>query len=288
MKNFFSINKTDNRDADSFDEVPYLAATVSEGVRAKMKDAFSVVEEEYTAPQPTAEEAALKKKMNRYWMLCFGCLMGSIILFFGGTSAGIYTSLPYLHVIDGGLLIASLVFNFKARRLGNQQTKTANDSLKLDFTEAGKKLEEAAAEAARELGVPEQALSVDILPFHYIVKGGERKPAGKKGRFDNVSVSVFVRDGDLCMATAQELYRVPLSEIRGVREYDEDFEIEMWLKPEAEDSDRYKAYGIRKSGILARKGHGYFGVDIGGEYEVLVPCYDFPAVDGLLKLTRLS
>lgn len=141
MKNFFSINKTDNRDADSFDEVPYLAAVVSEGVQAKMREAFSVVEEEYTTPQPTEEDMALKKRMNRYWMLCFGCLVGSIALFFGGTRAGLYASLPYLHVVDGGLLIASLVFNFKARRLGSQQTKVANDSLKIDFTEASKKLE---------------------------------------------------------------------------------------------------------------------------------------------------
>ncbi len=288
MKNFFSINKTDDREADRFDDTPYLAAEVSEGVRAKMKEAFSVVGEEYTAPPLTEEETAARKKMNRYWMLCFGCLVGSIALFFGGTRAGLYTSLPYLHIIDAGLLIASLVFNFKARRLGNQQTKTANDHVKLDFTEASKKLEEAAAEAARELGVPKQAISVDVLPFHYIVKGGERKPAGKRGRFDNISVSMFIRDGALCIATARELYRLPLTEIRGVREYDEDFEIEMWLKPEAEDSDTYKPYGIRKSGILARKGHGYFGVDIGGELEILVPCYDFPAVDGLLKLTRIS
>ena len=69
-----------------------------------------------------------------------------------------------------------------------------------------KLLEEAAADAARELGVPNTALSVDILPYHYIMKGNNATPAGKKNRFDNLSVSLFVREGKLCLATADQTH----------------------------------------------------------------------------------
>ncbi len=288
MKNLFSINKTFDREADDFDDTPYLAARVSEEVRAKMKSAFSVIEDEYAAHEPTEEEKAQKKKMGRYWLLCFGCLVASMILFFGGTRAGLYTSMPYLHVIDVGLLIASIVFNIKARKMSNAQSKLNEDNIQIDFNEASKQLERAAAEAAKELGVPTSALSVDILPFHYTVKGNEVRPAGKKGRFDNISVSMYIRDGALCMATAQELFRVPLSEIRGYREYDEDFEIDMWLKPEESDSDKYNGYNLRKSGLIGRKGHGYIGVDIGGEFEILVPGYDASLVTELLKILKIA
>ena len=286
MKNLFSINKTENRDANDFDETPYLAATVSEAVQSKLKGSFAIVEDKMTPHEPTEEEKALKKKSTLYWLLCAGCLIAAFALFFGGDRTGLYASLPVLHVVDAGLLVASLVFNFKARRITRKQAEVGNEHIRFDFSEATKQLQEAAAEAARELGVPDQALSVDILPFHYIIKGNEMRPAGKKGHFDNLSVSVYVSDGALCMATAQELFRIPLEEIRGYREYDEDFELDMWLKPEESDSDKYREYGLRRSGMMGRRGHGYFGIDVGGEFEILVPCYDFPPVRELLHLTQ--
>ena len=288
MKNLFSINKTTDKEINEPDDTLYLAARVSEEVRARMKNAFSVVEDEYAVHRPTEEEAALKKKMNRYWILAFSCLAGSMVLFFGGTRAELYTSTPFLHVIDGGLLIASLVFNFKARRISNERNRLGENNIQFDFTEASKQLEKAAAEAAKELGVPSSALSVDILPFHYVIKGGAIRSADKKGRYNVLSVSMYVRDDALCMATAQELFRVPLSEIRGYREYDEDFTIDMWLKPEESDSDRYKDFNLRKSGLMGRRGHGYVGIDIGGAYELLVPGYDAPAVIALLKIVPIA
>ena len=283
MKNLFSINKTSNNNAMELDVTPYHAATVSEEVKAKLKSAFSIVEEEYAPPEPTEEEKALRKKGNRYWLICLVCLVAGVAMFFGGSKLGIYTSMPFLHVIELGLVIAAMVFNFKARRLNRQQLKLSEAHTALDFTEASKRLEAAAAEAARELGVPTTALTVDIFPYHYKQEGDKTLRVGKRGKYDNLAVSVFVKDRKLCFATAQELISVPLSEVGGYVEYDEDFELDMWLKAEEPDSDKYKEFGIRKSGFLAHKGHGYFGLKIGEDYEVLIPCYDFGPVKALLE-----
>ena len=284
MKNLFSINKTENPDAMDFDVTPYHAATVSEEVRAKLKGAFSIVEEQTTPRELTEEEKALRKRSNRYWLICLGCLLGAVALFVADTKAGIYGSMPFLHVIDFVLLAASIVFNVKAKRAGRKVTEAQGDSLKMDFSEASRKLEEAAAEAAKELGVPATALTVDVFPYHYKMKGDTLLRVGKEGKFDNLAVSVFVKDAKLCFATAQELFAVPLAEVKGFREYDEDFELDMWLKPEDPDSDKYKSFGIRKSGFFSHKGHGYFGLRIGEDaYEVLIPCYDFEAVKALLE-----
>lgn len=284
MKNLFSINKTDNKDASELDSVPYLAATVSEEVRTLLKNAFSVVEEETAPREPTEEELALRKKGNRYWLICLTCLFASVALFFGGTKAGIFQAVPALHTVVLGLLAVSIVFNVKAKRLGRKQSEAQSESMKFDFSEASKRLEEAASKAAAELGVPARALTVDIFPFHYKLDGDKVLRVGKKGKFDNLAVSVFVKDKSLCFATAKELYAIPLAEITGYREYDEDFELDMWLKTEEPDSDRYKAFGLRKSGFLSHKGHGYFGLLIGQDaYEVLIPCYDFEAVKALLE-----
>ena len=282
MKNLFSINKTDNPDATGFDGNPYLSKTVSEEVRAKLKGAFSIVEEQTAPREQTEEEKALSKKANRYWAVCFVCLVGAIALFFADAKAGIYGSMSFLHAIDLALLVTSIVFNFKAKRVNRRINESQGESLKMDFTEASQRLEAAAAEAAAELGVPATALTVDVFPYHYKMKGDTVLRVGKEGKFDNLAVSVFVEDEKLCLATAQELFAVPLARVKGFREYDEDFEIDIWLKPEEHDSDRYKEFGIRKSGFLSRKGHGYFGLRIGEDYEVLIPCYDWAPVKALL------
>lgn len=287
MKNLFSINRTEGRDQNEFDPSPYLVAHVSDAVQNKLKNSFSVMEEEFTPRELSEEDKALKKKASLYWGLCVGCLAGSFALFFVGDRLGLYNAFPFLHVADVGCLIASLVFHFKARRITRRQTNSANDRIRMDFTEATKLLQEAAADAARELNVPDTALSVDILPFHYIMKGNSPVPALKKNRFDNLSVSLFLREGNLCLATAQERFDIPLSAIRGYRDYDLDFEVEMWLKPEDSESDKYKDFGIRRSGLLGRKCHGYCGIDVGGEYEILIPRYDFEPTRELLGLTKI-
>ena len=288
MKNLFSVNKTHSLEASDFDEVPYLSARVSEEVKDKLKNAFSFVEEEIPQHEPTEEELALKKQGTCYWVICVVCFLASLILFFGGSRLELYDSMPALYALDLGLMVAAIVFNFKARRISRKQMSANESRVNVDFTEATKRLEAAAAEAAKELGVPEGALSVDILPFHYKIKDREPLPVGKKNRFDNLSVSMYVEDGHLCMATAQELYRIPLSEIRGYRAYDEDFEIDMWLKPEEHDSEKYAEFGIRKSGFFSRKARGFFGLDIGGRYEVLIPGYDFSQIRKILQISEIS
>lgn len=283
MKNLFSINKTDRPDAMDFDVTPYHTATVSEEVRAKLKGAFAIVEEEYAPHEPTPEEVALRKKANRYWLLTVIFLVSGVTLFFGGSNLGIYDSMPYLLFLDLALVIAAMVFNFKARKINREQTKMNEQKTAVDFTEASQRLEAAAAEAAAELGVPAAALTVDVLPYHYKIDGDKTLRVGKRGKYDNLAVSVYVKDKALCLATAQELFSIPLTEIKGFREYDEDFELDMWLKPDAPDSEAYKSYGIRKSGFFSHKAHGYFGLLLGGEYEVLIPCYDFGSVKALLQ-----
>jgi hypothetical protein len=221
-------------------------------------------------------------------------MIGGISLFFIGTRAGWYEATPFLHILDVGLVAAALFFNLKSKKATNRLRSVSESNVTMDFTEASKLLEEAAAEAARELGIPKNALSVDVLPFHYIMKENYYTrddapvPAGKKNRFDNLSVSLFVKGDHLCLATARELYRIPLSDVRGYRVYDEDYAVEMWLKPEDSDSDKYQAYNIRKNGFLGRKAHGYMGLDIAGEFEILIPGYDFEQVKELLKVSPLS
>lgn len=288
MKNLFSINKTQDPEATEFDQNPYVSRRVSEKVRQGMKDAFAFMAEDSTPKEPSQEEKALRKTESRYWLLCLVCLVGAVVLFLVGSRTGLYRDMAYLHILDLSLLVTAILCNFKARRINRQQGRLRSESTKTDLSEASRRLEAATAEAARELGVPANALSIDVFPYHYKQKGDTLLRVGKPGRYDNLSTSVFLQKEALCFATAQELFAIPLSELRGFREYDEDFETDMWLKPQDSDSDRYKEFHIRKIGFFGRKGHGYFGLQIGTEYEVLIPCYDWPLVKELLERHGVS
>ena len=79
MKNLFSIKLSDG-DAAELDMSPYLAATASPEVRAKMRSAFSIVEEATTPKELTEEEKQLRAKGNRYWTACLACIAATLIL----------------------------------------------------------------------------------------------------------------------------------------------------------------------------------------------------------------
>ncbi len=281
MKNLFSINRTDNKESAVFDENPYLAARVSADIHYRLEHVFDDALAEPTPPPETEESRAQKRKGRIYWIICGASLVLALILFvlsqqMTGTAASSMT------VIYMGLLVVSIVFNYMARRLARKQTKDERAVMEIDYAAMTAKLEEISAEAARELGVPADARSMEILPYHYKEVSGGTTPAGKRNRFDNVAVSAWVESGVLCMASAQELFRVPLCDIRGLREIDEAFEIDYWLKSEAHDSETYKAFNIRKVGFMARKCRGYTAVDVGGDFEFFVPCYDRTVLANLI------
>lgn len=290
MKNFFSVNKTDNTDNTDYDVNPYLARRVSDEVKQKLDNVFDVLEEDMAPPPPTEEYTEMKKKEGIYWLICLICFLAGVVLFFLGSELNWFDPAYLLLIPVGILLVAALVLCISAKSTRNKRDALDHAQRKVDFDEASQKLEAAAAEAADELGVPDNATAVDILPYHYTVKDGKEVLYGKKGRFDNLTLSFFLGDDGLRVATACELFVIPLDQISGYRVYDEPYEIEMWLKPEDSDSDTYRAFDLRRSGFFGRKGRRYFGIAVKGqeEYEILIPGYDFEPIRALLGLHLLA
>ncbi len=281
MKNLFSINKTDSKEAMAFDENPYFVVRVSEAVRHKLEHAFDGMSETAAKREPTAEERALKKKSNILWLASLICIVAALAVFMLGNGQTV------MQVISIALLVVSVVLNFRGRRI-TQKLAMAEAPSEDDFSLVTDRLAEAAAEASRELGVPDSAVSMEILPAHYRMTGRGPVSVSRKNHFDNISVSAYLEGGALCLASAQELYRVPLSDIRGYRVYDEDFEIDFWLKEDEPDSDRYRDFNIRSAGLLGKKCHTFYGVDIAGSYEILVPCYDLDILTSLIDIHEIK
>ncbi len=279
MKNLFAVHKTDRKEATTFDENPYLVTRVSDEVKYRLEHAFDDAKDEDPSAkrEPTAEEAALKRRSRILWGIGLVSLVGALVLFFlqGEEGNTVMTVIEFL------LLIVSVVTTFMAKRANQKLMSAEQTDLRADFAVITDRLNEAAEEAAKELGVPKGAVSLEILPHHYKLVGDKLVTVGKKNRFDNIMVSAWTHDGALFLASAQELFRIPLSDIRDPRHIDEDFEVDFWLQEEEADSDKFKDDHIRPAGLMGKKCRGYYAVPIGEDYEFFVPGYDR---DGLEEL----
>ncbi len=271
MKNLFSINKSDSDGAVPFDDTPYLVKRVSPELRSRMDAAFDILKEEPAPPPPTDEQVALKKKSRTLWLIGVISLIGALALFFiGEENAG-----TWLTALEFGLLLVFIVTTFMARRADSRLNDRRRDSLHVDFDAATEKIHAVTKEAADELGVPTGAATLEILPYHYKMAGDREMRVGKKNHFDNISTSAWVEEDILCLATAQELFRIPLAAIRSNRLIDEEYEIDFWLKEEACDSETYREFNIRPSGLIGKKSRGYHVVELDGDLEFFVPGYDW-------------
>ena len=278
MRNLFAIDKTQDQEATDFDRNPYMVAHVSDEVRCKLEHAFDDLDPE-PKPRVDGEELAAEKKiLRRDWMICGVVLGVALVLFF----------LDRLHTDEGlsvwsyaimALMIPGIVFYYKAQRRSRRLRFEEAPQSDADMQASLERLDEIEAEANRELGVPEDANELEVFPYHYIGNdnGMGTRNAAKKNHFDNMTVSAWVAEEALCMATAQELFRVPLADIRGCTPIDEEFVVDFWLKEEEPDSETYREFNIRKSGLMAHKCRLYYAVNIDGahgKYEFFVPCYD--------------
>ncbi len=283
MKNLFAVNKTDSKNATAFDENPFLVARVSDEVRHKLEHAFDGAENPAVQKKElTPEEVALKRKSRILWGIGLVSLLGALGIF------AIQGSMEnkVLTVMEFALLIVSVIATFMARRTNQKLNALQDHGLEADFSVITDRLNTAAEEAARELGVPKKANNLEILPYHYKRSGDKESVIGKKGRFDNIIVSCWIDGDTLSLATAQELFRVPLAKMTGYRTIDEDFEVDFWLQEEEADSEIYKEFNIRSSGLMGKKCHGYYAVLIEGGYEFFVPCYDFSTLTDILPLSE--
>ncbi len=291
MKHLFSVDRTADRNHDEFDPVPYVTARVSDEVRNKLNAAFS---KEVIDPTPaeTEESAAAKRKIRKSWRLCVGCAVGAISAYVALELLGVMESASAALALPLILLGASMVFNFRARKLERSRMSAARPDTSTDIKAAVERFEAASREAVRELGIPDGADALDVLPFYYKMKDGKAVRLGKRDHYENRGVSAFRMGDRLCLATAQERLEIPVSDIRGYRVHDREYVIDMWLKERASDSEAYADYHIRKSGFLGRRARTLCEVIIrhesGEEYELLIPAYDLPILRALVPLKELG
>lgn len=147
--------------------------------------------------------------------------------------------------------------------------------------------ERAALEAAvrAALGIPEDAVQVDILRRCWQPGDEERSGIVQLGDYGNHPRFAWMNDGRLYLSDSSEAYAFDLAELGIPSKVDLKLLLPRWNKPEPPTSAAYRAFrlSVGAGGVYCRP---FFEVEVADTGRVLrFPAYEMPV---LLKLTGLG
>lgn len=146
-------------------------------------------------------------------------------------------------------------------------------------------LSDAVAAARAELGIPDYAWEMDILPYrHTVPLGGLTEEVRPNKVYDNIPVSVWREGQVLFLSDEDVLLRVPLSEITDLRQVRQRIRFKEWSKADAFDSPTYRSSKINEW-ISYLTCAGYTELILADGYRLLVPAYDSHILREVLKNT---
>lgn len=291
MKNLFSYDLTARPYSTTLDEVPFITARISpelaDAMEQNAQKAFDVIDTPSSGSQKTSSP---HRSWN--WKLVVGLLLliPSLLLpllalkgrlFEESGSAWAVVSLILL-------MVSAVLIRLAARDQRKQWQTSSRVSPDFDLEAHMKQMKEFSDRAFRELGVPRDALSLDVLPYRYRRNGTTSKSCDKANHYDNQPMLAWRRGQNLCFSDGRVVITIPCDAVAGRMTYDQSFTIKMWLKPTKYDQGPYKKYHITSAGLMACRARTYYGLVIqkSGEeaYEIRIPAYDWMQIEKMVDV----
>lgn len=146
------------------------------------------------------------------------------------------------------------------------------------------------------LGVPRDALALDVLKFRYRRGKKRLKPRGprlsemltkaaKPADYLNVERQAYIADGCLCLADPYQVLAIPLEEIQGICLLKKPLQLPRWNKAVHYTQPPYGAYQIKSIGFGLLQVPNAYQLTIrhsGETYQLLVPAYEQAVLKRLL------
>ena len=200
------------------------------------------------------------------------------------TLAQAYTNAPALFWIGGVCLVAWAILRFAASR----KNKTVMESDEGSYSMA--KLDSVVNTVMGELGVPGDAMDVDVLTFRYTVKNGEIKP--KQGALDftayvNSVYKLFADSDCVYLADVGGKFEIPRSELRRISTVNKRISVPEWNKETPPTKGEYKQYKLTTNNydcIFFKPYHILEFEHAGETWGIYFACYDLPAFEAVTGL----
>ena len=146
------------------------------------------------------------------------------------------------------------------------------------------------ASAFAQLGVPQDAATVDTLTFRYKRKDGEvvAKTIGlQTSAYLNFEVKLYEDNGAICLADIETVYAIPKEYLKSIRTVEKRISMSGWNKDEDPDSETYKPYKLALNSLGDIFFKPYYVLEFGYEGEVFgiyFPPYELAAFERVTGL----
>lgn len=283
MKNVFSLNMTDENNSQ-FDGNFFAVKTVSEELIQKNNSTVEEYENLEKQLKPPAWFSVVK-----YALLILGVVfVAGIIKGISGEGSLIenfkngFMNAPYIFVLCPIFIAGFFIISFIER----QKFKVITESEELTALE--EQSDELARQIEEELGIPEDALKVDILCYAYKIdkKGNERKYSDYA---THVPMEMFMfADGEnMYIANYNSLFVFPLSQIACIKEREDKIKLLCWNKEEEINEGEFAKYKMSVDNFGVILANGFATVVINsdfGETGIDLPLYELDKVKTLLNM----
>ncbi len=139
-----------------------------------------------------------------------------------------------------------------------------------------------------ELGVPDDAKTVDIFSKPYKMKNGKEKKANGLFEYINYEAAVFREGSTLCIADVNNVIGLPIENMTGIYKISKRASFMGWNKEENFRKAPYKQYKMTSNqyGVIFIKHHYSLRFSsFGEEYELRFPAYE---LDNFTSLTGVD
>ena len=280
MKPFYGIDRTTLKKSTYHEGECFIAATVSDMTRESYERTLKSAAASMESTKLPGFLRVIRTACSWIFALIFiGILRSDVPLAEG------YRNAPFLYWIMGGCGLVWGILAILARRKSGAVTGTE------EFTQAMRRLDGEIERLRRELLVPADAKSVDVVQLTYRRKGDKLKihtQGMETTPYTNIPMQVFRREDMLCLADMEHRYELPISAMTCLRKVKKPLLCQDWNKHESINSEFYKPYKLSLDSYNRVRTRAYGLLELhhqGTDWAVWLPPYELNYISALTGLS---
>ncbi len=282
MKPIFCTDITVDKNNQVINGREFITAAASEDIREELDRKANDLEN------------TIKTSRTPSWMVMvkniagFGALVMAMSLFSTAMQAGSIGA-----IFAGGNLTTTIICLGAVAiwaylgHVSKERDKAVRNSA--DIKTRSNELENGIAMLYSSMGVPENAVSADIIMFQYKMKDGQINPVSPlmmPTPYFNFECKVYA-DGDcLCIADTENVFSFKKCEILGTRFIEQKTSFVSWNKAAGPTDAPFAEYGLTLGKLGTIVCNGYYALDLKHDDEVCeiyFPVYELPVFEGIIN-----
>lgn len=276
-KILFSLNLTDNKNLDQRDELYFVSNNIDVSQEYKLQQTLNMKAKQELKASISIKLTVIEAIAFIVWVSILAILSGSLTD--GITFAQAYKNAPVI-ICMLPIVFVIWLFIFIYKRLIRKKVEESPE-----FEQSVQQVETVKKSCLSQLGVPEDAVQIDVISFYY--KDGKiTRDKTLSIEFLNHEKYMYIKDNELCIADLKRVLKIPLNQFTSLEKVNKKI-APMWNKKEDPTKGEVKKYKIRyDNGMLNIKPYYIAHIDVGVDvYDLYIPAYDILKFINLTGLT---